>query len=321
MRLLAAAFAVILTAGLPGCFSLFVECDEPGPWPVATPLVEGTHLGTDPDQTWDTLLFDPGYGGPGNASLTPAVTPASWSVGVHAITPNGTRDSAGAAPALSILRVEPGAGSGQLTVRKSVDVEIDGECHSGRGGTIAWDLMEPQSGSSARAGQGVHVMTAGFWENGTLFYTNIAEINADPDWPRAGWYTWEGADPLPVYVYDADRGEQPATWTDPQAGTPVAGSVSDVGYFTTIPGFNEALKGLSTTTTRVVRLAPEEAYTRPGNEEHDLYGDAIVFYIKVLDVVDFPCPQWVDAGFCRVPDAPLAASPMADGSATTRPRV
>lgn len=306
MRFLAVAFAVVLTAGLPGCFSLFVDCDESGAWPLATPLVEGSHLRTDPDQAWDTLLFDPGYAGPGNASLTPSMEPASWSVTMQSLTPNGTRGAAGTQPTLSLLRVEPGAGSGELTVRQWIDVEIDGECRSGRGGTIVWDLMEPESGISAQAGQGVHVMTAGFWENGTLFYTNIAEIDADPDWPRAGWYTWEGADPLPVYVYDTDRGEQPATWTDPQAGTPAAGTVPDVGYFTTIPGFNEALKGLSTSTTRVVRLAPEEAYTRPGNEDHDLYGDAIVFYIKVLDVVDFPCPQWVDAGFCRVPDAPLA---------------
>jgi FKBP-type peptidyl-prolyl cis-trans isomerase 2 len=79
-------------------------------------------------------------------------------------------------------------------------------------------------------------------------------------------------------------------WEDPQMGTPIEGTIPGLGYYTTIPGFNDALKGLSTNTVHVVRLAPEQAYTRSGNEKHPLYGDALVFYIKVVDVVDAPCP-------------------------------
>jgi hypothetical protein len=150
-------------------------------------------------------------------------------------------------------------------------------------------------------------MTAGFYENGTLFYTNIPEIHANPAWPRPSWYAWGGSNPLPVYVYDQDRTEKPAYWTASTTGTPAGAPTNNAtawNYFTTIAGFNEALKGLSTNTVRVARLAPEEAYTRPGSESHPLYGAPLVFYIKVLEVVDFPCPSGVPAAACNTPDLP-----------------
>jgi hypothetical protein len=136
----------------------------------------------------------------------------------------------------------------------------------------------------------VHLYTAGFLEDGTLFYTNIKAIDHD-DWPRTPWYAWEGGEPLAVYVYDEDAGEEPAYWEDPQSGTPLHGTIPGLGYSPTIAGFNDALKGLSTNTVRVVRLEPEEAYTHPGNEDHPLYGEPLVFYIKVETVVPLPCPM------------------------------
>ena len=71
-------------------------------------------------------------------------------------------------------------------------------------------------------------------------------------------------------------------------------------YFTTIKGFNEALKGLSTNAARVVHIPPQDAYTIAGNEDHPLYGDALIFYIRVLEVHDVPCPPNA-AALCHVP--------------------
>lgn len=153
-----------------------------------------------------------------------------------------------------------------------------------------WDLAAPAEGELVEVGSGALVRTAGFWENGTLFYTNIAQID-DGDWPRAGWYGFASGEPLQVYVYDKERDEIPPQWGDADGGLPIAAPAgSPTEYFPTIPGFNEALKGLSTTTTIVAHLSPEEAYTRPGNEQHPLYGDALVFLIHVEAAADRPCP-------------------------------
>lgn len=179
-----------------------------------------------------------------------------------------------------------------------------------------------EEGDLAEVGQGVRVLTAGFWENGTLFYTNMQGVH-DSEIPRAGWYEWGGADPLAVYVYDRDRTERPAYWAAPTSQRPphdplgppfddaeatavgtAAGAegTAGIGYSPTIKGFNEALKGLSTTTSRVVWVAPEDAYTLAGNEAHVLYGDAVVFLIRVVEVVPAPCPNTAP---CGVPDVPL----------------
>lgn len=266
--------AALLAGLLSGCVGLEQPaCDPETAASLRTPWVDGAYLRTDPGTTWDTLVLSRGGEDP-----VASAAPAGWAV-------ESGRLSAGDGEAnLSVLRVTPGTGMGALDLAYSY-----ADCSGPQSGTIHWDLSEPREGRSAHPGQGVHVYTAGFWENGTLFYTNMKSVDHS-DWPRAGWYAWEGADPLPVYVYDQDRSEQPAAWKDPTAATPAEGEVPGLGYFTTIPGFNEALKGLSTNTVRVVRLAPEQGYTRAGNEDHPLYGDALVFYIKVVDVVDLPCP-------------------------------
>lgn len=72
------------------------------------------------------------------------------------------------------------------------------------------------------------------------------------------------------------------------AAPPPVNGLSLTSYYTTIEGFNEALKGLSTTTARIVHVPPEKAYTRPGLENHPLYGDELVFYI-LLQVKSQPC--------------------------------
>lgn len=170
---------------------------------------------------------------------------------------------------------------------------LDG-CAASGGLSINWGA-HPTEGRAAQAGQGAHVWYAGFWENGTLFDTNLQDLDVGSGWPKAGWYEGGHWDPIPVYVYDQDRSEQPPHWRSPFAGTPAAGSPADeqagAGYFTTIKGFNEAVKGLPVGSRQVFHLAPEDAYTLPGREDHPLYGDALVFLVEVEDVVDVPCPE------------------------------
>lgn len=288
----AAVMALLLAGLVAGCLGEEAACPE-ADLAVLTPLVAAEHMQTDPAQAWQTVVLAPGNGSrvAGNGTIDAmALEYTAWPQGWDAH--GRTLSPAGEGPVFQAVTVSAKAGSaGGLDLAYGFAV-ADGRCRSGPGGTLAWSLAEPEPGAAAQPGQGVHVMTAGFFENGTLFYTNIHELDGDARWPRIDWYAWEGGEPLPVYVYDEARTEQPAHWTDPQAGTPLAGTVPGVGYFTTIPGFNDALHGLSTRTTRVVHLTPEEGYTRPGNEEHPLYGHPLVFYIKVLDVVDVPCPAF-----------------------------
>lgn len=163
---------------------------------------------------------------------------------------------------------------------------------------IRWMLRTPERGELVQPGVGALVRTAGFWENGTLFYTNLDRIHNDTRIPRAGWYEFSGSDPLKVYVYNQSRGELPPRYNQ-----------SSNRFATTIPGFNQALKTMETTGSRVAHLAPDEAYTRPGNERHPLYGDPLVFHIEVLDVVAINCP--VPTGpVCEAPSPPPTANPL-----------
>jgi hypothetical protein len=93
----------------------------------------------------------------------------------------------------------------------------------------------------------------------------------------------------------------------------------DAGWFTTIEGFNGALRAegrsapYQTTGGILADIPPERAYTKPqyaGNQTspaHDLYGDALVFYIEVVDVVQEPCPLLMGP-LCEVPEPPPAVT-------------
>ena len=267
----------------------------------------------DPRQTWDELVLAQDL----DASSTLAVNvtldgePAAFASNLLG-QGNGT--------ALLRLRVEPPANAyADYTATVSIRTRwASDRCWSAtslsRSQLAGTTGIEPREGDLAQPGKGAQVLYAGFWTNGTMFGTNIQGLQ-DSNWPRAGWYAWEGAAPLPVYVYNQDRAEQPAYWKSasahaasaPRPGSPAddalfdaaagatgtADTAAGIGFFTTIEGFNEALKGLSTTTMRVVLVPPEKAYTLEGREDHVLYGDAIVFLIAVLSVDPLPCPALV----------------------------
>ncbi|MEA3190708.1 MAG: hypothetical protein QOD77_1290 [Thermoplasmata archaeon] len=270
--------------------------------PLPASFLESTVAGP-----WDTLLFAPdGFG----ADLPRAGAGNGTAVGVTEI-PGGHLANLTVPGVFAQGTAWFGWGSGP----GRMCADPNEPAHA-----LEWALQRgPAFPPTAAPGKGVHVLTAGFFDNGTLFYTNIPDIDASLLFPKPSWYVWEGDAPLPVYVYDQEASEQPAYWKAPSrnlpGGTPaepafgaargvLAGPEAEagLGYFATIRGFNEALKDLPMSTTRVVRMAPEDAYTRPGNEASPLYGQSLTFLIKAVAVVDAPCPPDVMAQWeCRSP--------------------
>ncbi len=155
------------------------------------------------------------------------------------------------------------------------------------------ELAEPTEAERGEGGRGVLVHTVGWWTNGSSFYTNLDRYHDDPATPK-GYADYSGGEALPVYVYNESGEEMPPRY-------------ERAGYVTTIPGFNEALKGIPTTGALLAYLEPEQAYTRPGNEDHPLYGDVLIFYIEAVEVTTVPCevPQPV----CDIPREPEPPEP------------
>lgn len=145
-----------------------------------------------------------------------------------------------------------------------------------------------------RPGLGALVRTVGFWDNGTVFYTNMKEVRDDPSLREVvlGGEEPSEADyePLKVYV-GGRRGERPP---EPYNAS---------GYSPVIEGFDARLRGMREGETLVARIPPEKAYTRPGNEEHDLYGDALNFVVQVVRVDDLGAPP-----DCGLPVCPVAGN-------------
>ncbi len=196
------------------------------------------------------------------------------------------------APNATLLRVEAAPETTKLNLTWAKEI-VAPDCHARVSGSVTWSLGDPAPGTVAMPGKGVRVWYAGFWENGTLFDTNIAAIDKS-DWPRAGWYGTELYEPLAVYVYNTDRGERAPIWAPGTSSLPStvprpAGNVDPLWtYYTTIKGFNEGLKGLSTSTTRVVWMSAADAYG--GRTDVPAGLDApLVFVMKIALVEDQPC--------------------------------
>ncbi|MEA3143968.1 MAG: hypothetical protein QOG31_1292 [Thermoplasmata archaeon] len=215
---------------------------------------------------------------------------------------------------LERLRYQPAdlARAGGLNVSWSVhDTLLPPKCGAAGGVAFTTGVIQNQ-GQRLTPGHGTHVWYAGFWENGTMFETNIAELDHS-GWPRVAGYQSVPYEPLPVYVYDKSRDEQPAQWKPlPGAGptgTPVDGPAAaaaatpGVGYYSTIKGFNDGLKGLSTTGARVLHLEAKDAYPA-GTANNPLAGANLVFYVRITDVVDLPCPTPQPTGPLACPASP-----------------
>jgi hypothetical protein len=295
------AVACVLVLVCSGC----VAFQKPPPAAVPCPSTGALFL---PDESSDTLFRVDGrmksdvlvmLPGSGSVRVEPSV-PSTWKWDIQRIGPttdNATFVRVGFAPpplAPPAGRQGPPKGppGGGASVFVNWTLSAAAGC-AGQHGGASYTRTIPMTGAVAQPGKGVHVHYAGFWLNGTLFGTDIASVDSS-SWPRAGWYQFDGGEALPVYVYDKDRSERPAVWAPQDAvprDAPVPRQSGVFSYYTTIVGFNDALKGLSTSANRVVVVPPERAYTRPGNEKHVLYGDALVFFISIDEVVDVPCPK------------------------------
>jgi hypothetical protein len=246
-----------------------------------------------------------------NESLAPQVhVAATEQAGQHAPVPAERTEFGGGPQRLERLRFAPGdlARQGGLNVSWSVeDTRLPAPCGAAGGVTFSTGALQ-QQGTILAPGHGAHVWYAGFWENGTLFETNIEALDHSA-WPRAGWYESVPYAPLPVYVYDQSRSEEPEHWKAhgaPATGTPVDGPAATaaaapgLGYYSTIKGFNDGLKGMSTTGARVTWMDAKDAYPG-GTANNPLAGANLVFYVRLEDVVDAPCPAPQPTGMLPCP--------------------
>lgn len=224
---------------------------------------------------------------PSGGGMDPAEGPEeSGPEGVpHAIPAEG--------PAFGAYRVEPGPEP--ATLRLVAD-RAGAEACAAPAASVPLALGAPvEANATGRTGVGVLVRTAGFWVNGTTFYTNDARVHEDPAIPKGYLGPFTDDAPLPVYVYADGERTMPKRYYD-------------AGYYTTIAGFNKALRDIAVGAPVAAYLAPEEAYTRLGNDAHPLYGDPLVFWITAVEVVDLPCPLPQPA--CDVPVYPARPPPL-----------
>lgn len=290
-----AGFALVALLALPGCLDTLHGTATCPPSALGT----GRHLtdlglDLDPRQPFDVV--DAWWGAPPNTTATQlaATPPAGWDW-----RPIDLHSAPGSRFLVGFHYTPPGSASAASKAQLGLAYVV----HTA---TATCAAFEPVSmsclcgpvveGQVAQPGQGVHAWYAAFLANGTLLDTNVQGIDRS-DQPRVSYYQSEPYKPIPVYVYGQDRSEEPAYWKDPLASAPAplapVDDAAGVGYFTTIRGFNEALKGLSTTTTRAVYVAPQDAYTDAAHKDSPLYGEALVFLIKLADVVNAPCPAAV----------------------------
>lgn len=210
---------------------------------------------------------------------------------VHEVGPNQT----------SFAVFQPGPDGENLTLQVDLaptgpDALVDGlDCDLTGVAAGEVPLAPPAEEDRGQTGKGVHVHTVGWWTNGSSFYTNLDRYH-DSSLPKGYLGEYAGGDPLKVYVYDEDPDEMPRRY-------------EEAGYAVTIPGFNEALKGIHTTAPRLVYLEPEQAYTREDRRDHALYGDALIFYIEAVEVEEVPCT--VPEPVCDVPTTPDPPPPAA----------
>lgn len=296
MRLSAAAAFLLLTATvLGGC----LEEDE-GPvadsvpfplqtyrfaWEGADVAVDGTTHGwllsvhNPSNGTYETTILPFGLE---EALLGPVRATDSLGAGGGRVTWLPARVEGGASVPAPSLTLGPGEGGVFL-----VQVEAYSQADPGRVGvrflvtddndplravdsrTVAWNVTSAAMATGVAPGDHVRTVTVGVWANGTSFYTNSADLLADAAFPAGFDHNESASDPLPVYVYDQSRDEQPE------------GS-KDRCWFTTIAGYNALLRSQSEGSTGVRFLPPESAYTLPGNEDHPLYGDPLVFLNTVV---------------------------------------
>lgn len=184
-------------------------------------------------------------------------------------------DVPGRAPATLIVRVTPSPNATDGVHRLGVKV----------GETRADVLLDVhQLGNRTLApGLGARVHYVLFLDNGTLLATNLKAAWDQEGVPRTPSNETPDWRPLKVYV-GGRRGEAPP---EPYNSTGCDAGEDPPCYHPVIPGFDARLRGMVAGETLAVRVAKEEAYTVPGNEEHPLYGLPLNFLVRVVQVDEF----------------------------------
>ncbi|MGQ0536286.1 MAG: FKBP-type peptidyl-prolyl cis-trans isomerase [Methanobacteriota archaeon] len=223
------------------------------------------------DATEFALYVENGDDEPAEFGLRLYGHPAAWRIGFEperlTLPPGGEGHA--------VVRVTPDVESPHGLTR--VTVGVLGEGRLALFGLYV-EVVDPPP-EALSPGLGAKVRTVGFYDNGTVFYTNMAGVveNAGLRFHRLGD---EPADTDPLKVYVGGR-----------RGTPPPEPYNASGYRPVIQGFDERLRGMRAGETRFVHIAPEKAYTQPGNEDHVLYGEPLNFLVEVVSVDDLGGPD------------------------------
>jgi hypothetical protein len=241
-------------------------------------------LETDPTQEWESLVLI-------DRMKESESTPA----------PNVTRSDGGP---IEVRSLSPSARPGFLSVEIPGGAIVDSVRLTGSmttcNGQVTWQkqLHAPIDARTAEPGKGAMLWVAAFFADGELFWTNMAPL-AKSNWPKLTGYHQRSSNAWPVYVYSSSPDERPLWWAVANDG-----GAAQFEYDTAPYGVNEALKGLSASTSRVFSVAaPHGLGTAQGFPEAE--GRSQVFWIKVAAVQDAPCP-YSDTAFtiCNLPASP-----------------
>ncbi|UCG71201.1 MAG: FKBP-type peptidyl-prolyl cis-trans isomerase [Thermoplasmata archaeon] len=119
---------------------------------------------------------------------------------------------------------------------------------------------------TAVAGNNAQVNYIGILVDGEIFDTSHSDVAHNDDYPKTEDFSIRDSySPLKMHV----------NGTDPD-------SSDDYGQL--IEGFWKGVIGMKANETKVVRIPPEEAYTKPGWESHNLYGKSLIFEINLVSI-------------------------------------
>jgi hypothetical protein len=154
------------------------------------------------------------------------------------------------------------------TPKGRYDIDIIATSSSGKNASIRVNtsLVKDFKEKMLEIGDKDQVNYIGILTDGMIFDTSYFEVANNSDYPKTEDFTMRSFyEPLKMFVGD----------TDPDPSDDYGGMIE---------GFWEGVIGMKMNETKVVRIPPEKAYTRPGYESHALYGKTLIFEITVVSI-------------------------------------
>lgn len=154
------------------------------------------------------------------------------------------------------------------TPKGRYDIDIIATSSSGKNASIRVNtsLIKDFEEKMLEINDKARVNYIGALTDGMIFDTSYFEVANNSDYPKTEDFSMRSFyEPLGMFVGDSDP--------DP----------SDK-YGGMIEGFWKGVIGMKMNETKVVRIPPEMAYTKPGYEEHALYGKTLIFEITVVSI-------------------------------------